>query len=86
MANRSSKILTSADEIKEFMGISDIVLQHFLRMGLPILQINRRWYAHADNLEEFVRMISRRQNRLNTSEDDLSADAIMGQQSPGSDA
>ena len=71
MNSKSDKILTSFEEIRQFMGVSDYVLQHFIRMGLPILQINRRWYAHTDNLEEFVKAISRKQKSLQTEENDM---------------
>ena len=64
MNRKSDKILTSKDEIMDFMKIGEAVLNHFLRLGLPVTKIGRNWYAHTDNLEEWFKMKTKRQGTV----------------------
>jgi len=64
----SSKVLVSIDEIKHFLRIGDILFEHFLKLKLPVVQINGRWFAHADNLEEWFKLLTSVQRRLDVPE------------------
>lgn len=65
---RSNKILITKSEIMEYMGISKVLYQHFLKLGLPVVSINGQKYAHADNLDEWARKKFSRQNCLEVTE------------------
>lgn len=51
--------MTSKDEILEYTGLSKHLYVKFLKMGLPVLYIDGRCYAHKDNLDEFFRKVTR---------------------------
>jgi len=56
----SKKILTSKQEIKTFAGIgSDYLFKKFVERGLPARYEDKRWVAHADNIEEWFRNYTR---------------------------
>jgi len=51
---KSGKILIGKAKILEFMGIKEILYQHFMSLGLPVVSINGQKYAHADRLDEWA--------------------------------
>lgn len=53
------KILTSKDEIIDYAGLSKHTYPKFLKMGMPVLYIDGRCYAHKDNIDEFFKLITR---------------------------
>ncbi len=53
------KILTSRQEIMDYAGISRFLYLKFIRMGMPVLYIDGRCYAHTDNINEFFRVITK---------------------------
>ena len=53
-------ILTSKEEIMEYIGCGERLLAQYVSMGLPILSIMGRWVAHTDNIDQFFRVITRR--------------------------
>ena len=52
---RSSKILTSKDQIKLFLGgIGDDVFKKYVKQGMPAyFEKGVGWSAHVENLEEW---------------------------------
>jgi hypothetical protein len=54
----STKILTSAGEIMAYMRIGGRLFKLFLRLKMPAVQINGRWFAHTENLEEWFRRLT----------------------------
>ena len=52
-------VLTSKDEILEYTGLSKHLYVKFLKMGLPVLYIDGRCYAHKDNIDEFFKKVTR---------------------------
>jgi len=54
-----TKVLTSKQEIMDYLKISDKLYKKFVRLGMPILYIDGRCYAHKDNLDDFFRGITR---------------------------
>ena len=60
MANTAmDNVLTSKDEILEYTGLSKHLYVKFLKMGLPVLYIDGRCYAHKDNIDEFFKKVTR---------------------------
>lgn len=60
MANAEMpKILMSKQEIMDYLKISAYIYKKFIRMGMPVLFVDGRCYAHKDNIDEFFKMITR---------------------------
>jgi hypothetical protein len=60
MANTGmDNVLTSKDEILAYTGLSKHTYIKFLKMGLPVLYIDGRCYAHKDNIDEFFKKVTR---------------------------
>ena len=47
------KVLTSRGEIMEYANLSKYLFAKFVKMGMPVLYIDGRCYAHKDNIDEF---------------------------------
>ncbi len=50
-----SNLLIGEKGIMDRFGFGDKVLNVFLRMGMPVTRINGRLYAHADNVDKWLR-------------------------------
>ena len=60
MANKSGKILTSKQEIKQYIGgISDYLFKKYISSGMPARYEDNRWTAHADNIDDFFKQYTR---------------------------
>jgi hypothetical protein len=59
----SQKFLTSKQEIMDYCKISEALFKKFISAGLPAMYIDGRWYAHADNLDDFFKSLTRVQMR-----------------------
>ena len=53
-----SKILIGCDAIMAYIGVSRPLFKEFVEKGMPARLINNRWYAHADNLDEFFKRLT----------------------------
>ncbi len=54
------KILTSKKEILEYLGITEYKFYRMVEQGLiAATVIDGRWYAHADNLDEYFKKKTR---------------------------
>lgn len=60
VANGSSvgRLLIGKKDITEYLRIGDPMFYEFVKMGLPARVINRRWYAHKDNIDLFFKQIT----------------------------
>lgn len=54
-----AKVLLSKQDIMEHLKISDKLYKKFIRMGMPVLYVDGRCYAHKDNLDDFFKAITR---------------------------
>ena len=64
MSNKNgNKLLIGRDSILDYLGVGRPVFNQFLEMGLPAVVIKQRWYAHTDNVDDFLRKLTRRQQR-----------------------
>jgi len=50
---KSEKILIGMDSIIEYIQVSRPTFEYLITIGLPVVQINKRWYAHTDGLDNF---------------------------------
>jgi hypothetical protein len=58
MTNNGHKILTGLDQIIQYIECGRPQFYNFIKMGLPATVINRRWYAHKDNIDRFFQTIT----------------------------
>jgi len=65
---KSGKILTSKEDVLSFLGVGEVVLQHFIKLKLPVTMINGRMYAHADVLDQWMAGRLAAQQRLEVPE------------------
>lgn len=54
------KLLIGKNEILDYLKISKQVWPKFVEMGLPVVVINQRFYAHTDNIDDFFRKVTAR--------------------------
>ena len=53
MTIASSKILISKQAIMDYLQMSENTFLKFVRRGLPVRIIDKRYYAHKDNLDRY---------------------------------
>ncbi len=58
-SNGHKRILTSRQEIMDYAGISRILYMKFIKLGMPVLYVDGRCYAHTDNLDDFFKAVTR---------------------------
>ena len=59
MSNKNGcKTLIGLNSIIQYLEISKPMFYQFIEMGLPARVINRRWYAHKDNIDKFFQTIT----------------------------
>lgn len=61
MTNPEKRFLTSKDEIMEFLGVKRSVFEQFVKINLPVVVINGRYYAHSENLDAWVKAFTAKQ-------------------------
>lgn len=49
------KVLSGLDQIIEYIGISKPTFYQLVKMGMPARLVNKRWYAHKDNINDFFK-------------------------------
>jgi len=58
--NQSKKLLTSKEEIKQYIGgASNHLFKKYVAQGMPARYEDKRWIAHADNIDEFFRQYTK---------------------------
>jgi hypothetical protein len=55
MAGPNKKILTSKQEIMDYIGCSWRTFKRYVEAGLPARYEEGRWMAHSDNIDEFFK-------------------------------
>jgi len=58
-ASTIKRVLTSRQEIMDYAGISRHLYFKFVKMGMPVLYMDGRCYAHTENIDEFFRLVTR---------------------------
>jgi hypothetical protein len=52
------RLLQTAAEIMKEYSLTRVTFQTFLRAGMPVTVVNRRYYAHTKNLDKFFEAIT----------------------------
>ncbi len=55
----SEKILVGKDAILEYLQVSEKLFKKFMANGLPVRVMENRYYAHADNLDNYFLHLTR---------------------------
>ena len=64
MSSRNgNKTLIGLKQILEYLDVSEPTFKTFIEWGMPARVINRRWYAHKDNIDEFFRLITQHREK-----------------------
>jgi hypothetical protein len=58
-SKETAKILGSKQEIMSYLKVSRVSYKKFIKMGMPVLYLDGRCYAHKDNLDEFFKALTR---------------------------
>lgn len=61
MTEIKKRFLTSKEEIMEFLGVKDAVFAQFLKISIPVVVVNGRYYAHAENLDAWFKSLTAKQ-------------------------
>ncbi len=54
-----NKVLSSKDEIMQAYKMTDYTFKKWIKMGMPVLVVDRTCYAHRDNIDEFFKLVTR---------------------------
>lgn len=57
--NGTQKILSSKQEILDYAKISKNLYAKLVKMGMPVLYLDGRCLAHKDNIDDFIKSITR---------------------------
>jgi hypothetical protein len=61
MTNIEKRFLTSKEEIMNFLGVKETVFAQFLKINIPVILVNGRYYAHAENLDAWFKSLTAKQ-------------------------
>jgi len=61
-----SRLLVGSKQILEYLQMSKTTFKKFLDLGLPAVLIDNRWYSHKDNLDEFLRSLTKSAKKKQT--------------------
>lgn len=53
------KVLTSKEDVMDYAGLTKHTYPKFLKLGLPVLYMDGRCYAHKDNIDDFFKIITK---------------------------
>lgn len=53
-------LLVGQQQIFDYLGIAQPAFYEFIKMGMPAVSINGRWYAHQKNLDDYFIALTRK--------------------------
>ena len=53
-------LLVGSQQIMDYLGIARPSFTEFVKMGMPAVSINGRWYAHQKNLDDYFLALTRK--------------------------
>lgn len=63
-SNGRGRLLVGKKDILDYLQIGEPMFYEFVhKMGMPARVINNRWYAHTENIDDFMKTITRTDNR-----------------------
>ena len=60
-----SKLLCGEDAITDHLKISSYLFRKFIRLKMPCVLIDKRWFAHTKNLDLYFERLTAKQGELN---------------------
>lgn len=51
-------VFTRREHILEYLDVSEHIYSNFVQLGMPVLILNGRCYAHKDNIDAFFKHIT----------------------------
>jgi len=68
--NKNKKILSSKSDIQSYLGVGIAAFRRLMAAGLPCVRLpeSNIFLAHTDNLDEFIRRLTAKQNKINLEE------------------
>jgi len=60
MALTNCKLLVGSQQIMTYLQVAKPTFYKFIKLGMPAVVIDNRWYAYSDNLDEFMKLITRK--------------------------
>ena len=57
---QSCKLLIGSGQIMTYLQVSKPTFYKFIKLGMPAVVIDGRWYAYSENLDEFLKVITRK--------------------------
>lgn len=60
MVNGKCRLLVGVDQIIEYVGVTRPTFYEFVKIGMPAVSINGRWYAYCDNIDDYFRLLTRK--------------------------
>ena len=61
---RETGLLYGKEAIRDYLKVSEFILNKLINSGLPVLIDDRIYMAHTDNIEEWVRKRTRTRSRV----------------------
>ncbi|MFA5056839.1 MAG: hypothetical protein WC485_01885 [Opitutaceae bacterium] len=52
------RLLIGKKDITDYLRVGDPMFYELIKIGLPARVINRRWFAHTDNIDLFFKQIT----------------------------
>jgi hypothetical protein len=53
-------LLVGREQILAYLGIAQPAFYEFVKLGMPAVSINSRWYAHQKNLDDYFITLTRK--------------------------
>lgn len=53
-------LLVGSQQIMDYLGIDKKPFYDFVKLGMPAVSINGRWYAHQKNLDDYFMSLTRK--------------------------
>jgi hypothetical protein len=54
----NGRLLIGKKDIFDYLRVGDQMFYELIKIGLPARVINRRWFAHTDNIDMFFKQIT----------------------------
>jgi uncharacterized protein (DUF488 family) len=66
IAMKNKKILSSRESIINYLGVGAVAFRRLMALGLPVIRLpeSNQLLAYSDNLDEFIRRLTAKQNKI----------------------
>lgn len=70
MVKKNDKLLLCKQDFLDYLEISDVVFQKYIKLGMPAFFDGRSWIGHADNINNWVLALTRQQRIMREEPED----------------